>query len=228
MKTQQEVQNAKSIKDLQDDCYMGIPIITLYSIFNHNWIVFYGGIMADDQKGWEYKMQTYYSPDENTPEAEERVLTTVKSFIKDGINARTIWNIGDEPDYEGLDRFFFDSTKKKYESILSKNSALMGVFSLDNSSSIHLAIREARRNGGKRKYSIKGKIKEGYLVSIEYDYQLGKLRAFVNDGVNGWGPSRFSNAARKPNTVYVVTNLTHNSQYYVIPLNEDLSFTATY
>lgn len=228
MKTQQEVQNAKSIKDLQDDCYMGIPIITVYSISNHHWIVFYGGIMADDKKDMEYKMQTYYSPDENTPEAEKRVLTTVKSFIKDGINAGTILNVGDEPDYETLDRFFFDSTKKKYEYILSKNSTLMGVLSLDDPASIHIAIREARKNGGKRKYSIKGKIKEGYLVAIDYDYQRGKLRAYVNDGVNGWGPSRFSSAARQANTVYVVTNLTHNSQYYVIPLNEDLSFTATY
>ena len=65
-------------------------------------------------------------------------------------------------------------------------------------------------------------------MAIDYDYQRGKLRAYVNDGVNGCGPSSFSNAARKANTVYVVTNLTHNSRNYVIPLNEDLSFTATY
>lgn len=65
-------------------------------------------------------------------------------------------------------------------------------------------------------------------MSIEYDPKQAKLRAYVNDGVNGWGPSSFSNAARKANTVYVVTNLIHNSRYYVVPLNEDLSFTATY
>lgn len=215
MITPKQILDANSIKDLEAFNYRSIPVMVLEArSINILFIVF-------NSTTYNYELVN-----EALPTGTD-FTTSIKSQIDEAITNGKILDFGSQPDYEFLDPKFLQQIKDRFLAITPPSPSQL-IFKLDTPQEVSQAITDTKRVGGERTYSLNGKTKKGHLIVIAYDHSAGKYRAYTNDGSNGYAPTSFPNAARIPNTVYVVSDLRHTGRnYYVSPITA-LSFSARY
>lgn len=207
MKTEQEIQKAISIKDLETENYRTCPIVLLNDINNKKVtsLVYY--IVLEEDRAENIKFQKHFTA------TEQESLLQTKEIIDNSITEGRVY---EDPegytDYITLDEEFLTDLKKQMLYILGKNNTTQqptgtnsSIISLVTAQDRQAAMVKARSTGGLNIYQLPNSQRvTGYLAYTIFDTSKRKYRVVTNDGSHGVAYSTFPGDMRDPNIIYII------------------------
>lgn len=216
MKQFTDLQLIDSLKDLADEIYRGVPIITLTDLNRGVSSALYFPLVLDQ-----------YQPDieslSTTADTEEKALDKAKGEIDSLISKNSVPDdTEDMVDWEYINDNILPKIIRMIYYMAGKNSSSPSrqpsIIPLKTPQEVQAAVARIAPVGGSSLYQTTNGITEGYLVNIVYDSQKRKYRAVMNDGINGVAFTSFPNDLRISRTVYVISKqyVSWNGKNYTV------------